>query len=68
VFGVALVAMVVAGVMQWRGRSAACPTDPDLRDACLRTRRWSARIYGLSLLLLTLGAWFAFVQPLLGEA
>lgn len=66
VFGVAAAAMAVAGVMQWRARSAPCPTEPALRDACLRTRRWSARVYAVSLLFLVLGAWFAFVQPLLG--
>lgn len=66
VFGVAAAAMAVSGAVQWRNRSAPCPTDPALRDACLRTRRWSARVYGLSLLFLALGAWFAFVQPLLG--
>jgi hypothetical protein len=64
VFGAAAVAMGVAGWMQWRNRSAPCPTDPALREACLRTRRWSARVYALSLLFLALGAWFAFVQPL----
>ena len=68
VFGVALATMALAGAMQWRNRSAPCPTDPALRDACLRTRRVSARVYGVSLLLLALGAWFAFVQPLLGAA
>jgi hypothetical protein len=66
VFGMAALAMAVAGVMQWRARSAPCPTEPALRDACLRTRRWSWRVYVLSLLFLALGAWFAFVQPLLG--
>jgi hypothetical protein len=65
VFGVALAAMALAGALQWRNRSAPCPTDPALRDACLRTRRWSARVYLLSLLFVALGAWFAFVQPLL---
>jgi hypothetical protein len=65
VFGVAAAAMAVGGVMQWRNRTAPCPTDPALRDACLRTRRWSARVYALSLLFLALGAWVAFVQPLL---
>jgi hypothetical protein len=65
VFGVAAVAMAVGGWMQWRNRSAPCPTDPALRDACLSTRRWSARVYALSLLFLALGAWFAFVQPAL---
>ena len=65
VFGVAAAAMTVAGAMQWRNRRAPCPTDPALRDACLRTRRTSSRVYALSLLVLALGAWFAFVQPLL---
>jgi hypothetical protein len=65
VFGVALAAMALAGAMQWAGRRAPCPVDPVLRGACLRTRRWSARVYGLALLLLVLGAWFAFVQPAL---
>jgi hypothetical protein len=65
VFGVALMAMTAAGWMQWRNRSAPCPTDPALRDACLRTRRLSARVFGVSLLLMALGGWFAFVQPLL---
>jgi hypothetical protein len=65
VFAVALAAMAVAGALQWRTRGAPCPTDPALRDACLRTRRWSARVYALSLLLLALGTWFAFVQPVI---
>jgi hypothetical protein len=66
VFGVALAAMAVAGALQWRNRRAPCPTDPTLREACLRTRLWSARVFGVALLLLALGAWFAFVQPLIG--
>lgn len=66
VFGVAGAAMAAAGWMQWRARGAPCPADPALRDACLRTRRASARVYALSLCLLALGAWFAFVQPMLG--
>jgi hypothetical protein len=68
VFTAALVAMAAAGWLQWRNRSAPCPTDPALRDACLRTRRLSARVFGVSLLLMALGAWFAFVQPLLSAA
>jgi hypothetical protein len=68
VFGIAAVAMAVGGALQWRNRNAPCPTDPTLRDACLRTRRWSARVYGVSLLFLALGAWFAFVQPWLSAS
>jgi hypothetical protein len=63
VFGTAVAAMAVAGALQWRNRTAPCPTDPALRNACLRTRRWSLRVYLASLLLLAIGAWFAFVQP-----
>jgi hypothetical protein len=65
VFGAAAVAMAVAGAMQWKNRNAPCPTEPRLRDACLRTRKYSVRIFVASVLLLATGAWFAFVQPAL---
>jgi hypothetical protein len=57
--------MVVGGIMQWRNRYAPCPIDLDLRNACLKTRRTSLRIYWVSLALLVVGGWFAFIQPLL---
>jgi hypothetical protein len=63
VFGTAVVLMAAGGWVQWANRSAPCPIDPKLRDACLRTRRFSARLYLFSLLLLVVGGWFAFVQP-----
>jgi hypothetical protein len=66
VFGVATGLMIVSGVMMWRNRHAPCPVDPKLRDACLRTRKFSARIYWVSVVLLAIGGWFAFVQPLIG--
>jgi hypothetical protein len=65
VFGVATLAMVLAGVMQWRARYLPCPTDPALREICLKTRRNSLVIYWMSLGILAVGAWFAFVAPLL---
>jgi hypothetical protein len=65
VFGVATTAMAVAGWLQWKNRTAPCPTDPALREACMHTRRWSLRIYVASVILLLIGSWFAFVQPLL---
>ena len=67
VFGVATAAMVLAGIVQWKNRNAPCPTDPHLRDACLRTRKFSARIFMTSVACLALGAWFAFVQPILSS-
>ena len=64
-FGTASVLMLASGVLQWRNRTAPCPLDPRLRAACLRTRRWSLVVYGVSLLLLAIGAAFAFVLPAL---
>ncbi|MFI5444866.1 hypothetical protein [Polaromonas sp. UC242_47] len=67
VFGVAGVMLGLSGVLQWQNRFAPCPVDPALRQACLRTRKTSARVYGASLLLYTVGGWFAFVQPWLQD-
>ena len=63
VFAAAVVLMVVGGWVQWRNRTAPCPVDPNLRNACLRTRRFSAGLYFFSLALLAVGGWFAFVAP-----
>lgn len=60
-------AMAASGALQWRNRTAPCPTDPALRRACLQTRRLSLRLYGFSVLVYLIGGWFAFVQPWLGE-
>ena len=57
--------MVASGGLQWRNRTAPCPTDPALRQACLRTRKVAARVYGVSVAFYLVGAWFAFVMPLL---
>jgi hypothetical protein len=65
IFLISSVLMVLGGFLQWRNRFAPCPVDPDLRNACLSTRRTSLRIYFVSLVLLLVGGWFAFIQPLL---
>jgi hypothetical protein len=59
--------MAASGWLQWRNRSAPCPVDPVLRDACLRTRKVSARVYLASVGIYVVGGWFAFVQPLLTQ-
>ncbi|MDP2032861.1 MAG: hypothetical protein Q8K29_05555 [Polaromonas sp.] len=63
VFGIAGAMLAFSGALQWRNRFAPCPTDPALRHACLRTRKISARVYGLSVALYLVGGWFAFLQP-----
>jgi hypothetical protein len=66
-FAFAGLAMATSGWLQWRNRSAPCPVDPALRDACLRTRRTSWRIYVVSVAIYLVGGWFAFIQPLLAN-
>lgn len=66
-FVFAAVAMAVSGWLQWRNRTAPCPTDPSLRHACMRTRQTSRRLYAFSLLVYLVGGWFAFVQPWLAQ-
>ena len=65
-FGIAGAALALSGWIQWKNRTAPCPVDPSLRDACLRTRKASQRVYAVSVGFYLLGGWFAFVQPLLG--
>jgi hypothetical protein len=64
VFGAAAAMLALGGALQWRARSAPCPIDPRQRDACLRTRKASRRVWLASVALFLVGGWFAFVQPL----
>ncbi|MGE4240729.1 hypothetical protein [Ramlibacter sp.] len=64
-FAVSGAALALSGWMQWRNRTAPCPVDPALRDACLRTRKVASRVYFASLAAYLVGGWFAFVQPAL---
>lgn len=65
IFLISSLLMIMGGVFQLRYRYAPCPIDPALRQACLKTRKASLSIYLISLLLLLIGGWFAFIQPLL---
>lgn len=65
IFLISTLLMVIGGIVQWRNRYAPCPIDSKLRQACLRTRKVSLGIYLISLVLLMIGGWFAFIQPLL---
>jgi hypothetical protein len=66
-FGFAGLMMIGSGVLQWRNRSAPCPIDPALRDACLKTRKTASAVYAASVGLYLIGGWFAFIQPWLSE-
>jgi len=62
-FGFAGLMMIGSGALQWRNRSAPCPTDPALRNACLKTRKTASTLYAVSVVLYLIGGWFAFVLP-----
>lgn len=65
VFGLAAVLLLGAGVLQWRNRFAPCPIDPQQKDACMKARRLSARVYWVSVAFFLTGGFFAFVLPAL---
>jgi hypothetical protein len=67
VFGLAGLALAVSGALQWQSRHAPCPVDPYLRQACQSTRRNAHIVWAISVMLYGLGAWFAFVAPLLQD-
>jgi hypothetical protein len=58
--------LAASGTLQWINRNAPCPIDPTLRDACLRTRKVSLRVYWVSVAIYLVGGFFAFVLPWLG--
>lgn len=65
VFGSGAALIMAAGVVQWRTRYAACPTDPKLAEGCMTARSWSKRVLFLAIGFYALGFVFAFVLPLL---
>lgn len=65
VFGLAGLMLLVAGFARWRSRHAPCPADPAMAEACRRARRNAKWAYWVSVSIYVIGAWFAFVAPLL---
>lgn len=65
VFGVAGATLVGSGLLLWRARLAPCPADPALARTCTTLRRFSAWTWGLAVVATGVGAFFAFVLPVL---
>ncbi|MBS1970241.1 MAG: hypothetical protein JSU04_08030 [Bdellovibrionales bacterium] len=63
VFLFAATMLAVNGLLLWRNRNAPCPIDPALREACISGRKFSARIYFLSLAVFATGFFFAYIAP-----
>lgn len=60
--------LAVNGFILWHNRNAPCPLDPELRNACLSGRRFSARVYGVSVVIFLVGFFFAFLAPILSPS
>lgn len=65
VFGVAGTMLGMAGYLQWQARNAPCPADVALAAVCDKTRKSALRIYWLSVAIFAIGAFFAFIAPLI---
>lgn len=67
-FIVASAILLAAGVVQWRARRASastCPRDRDLAQACATAKDASHVVFLVSLSIYAIGAFFAFIAPLL---
>ena len=65
VFGLAGGMLAIAGYLQWQARHAPCPADAKLAAVCTKTRKNALRIYWLSVGIYAVGAFFAFIAPLI---
>jgi hypothetical protein len=64
IFGLGLVMLIGGGILQMINQNAPCPLDPRLRASCLSTRKNSLMIYFVSMGIYLVGAFFAFILPL----
>ncbi len=65
VFGLAGAMLAIAGYLQWQARNAPCPADAALAAVCTKTRKNALQIYWLSVAIFAVGAFFAFIAPLI---
>jgi hypothetical protein len=61
VFGMAGIMLTLGVYVQWKGRNAPCPIDPDQARACTKMRRANKIILGISVLIYGTGFFFAFI-------
>jgi hypothetical protein len=66
VFAFAGLMLVLSGISTYRNRTAPCPAEPIKARSCLRLRRLSAWVLGLSSVLYLVGFFFAFVISRIG--
>jgi hypothetical protein len=52
--------LCLSAFMQWHNREAACPTDARQAESCMRLRKYSIIIFGVSLTVYLTGLFFAY--------
>ena len=60
-FTISGILIVFSGILLWYNRNAPCPADPMKAKACNRLRKGSLFIYFASLLIYSIGFFFAFI-------
>lgn len=64
-FTIGAILLAAGGFLQWRARFEPCPLDPIQAAACTSARRSSKILYFVSLGIYLVGAFFAFLAPLI---
>ena len=60
-FSIAGFMLILAGVLRYKAKDAPCPIDVKQAKACMKLRRFSSFVYGVSILIYMVGFFFAFV-------
>ena len=61
----ALLFLIIAGILIKKASLQPCPTDPNLRDICMKTRKRSRVIYLTSVFIFTFASIFTYIIPTL---
>ena len=57
--------LLFTGIMQWKNRNAPCPIDAKKAEACSNLRKTSKWVYAVSLVIYSIGFFFAFIAQYL---
>ena len=61
----ALLFLIIAGILIKNASLQPCPTDPNLKDICIKTRKRSKVIYIISIFIFVFASIFTYIVPTL---
>ena len=61
----ALLFLIIAGILIKNASLQPCPTDPNLKDICIKTRKRSKIIYIISVFIFAFASIFTYIIPTL---